>query len=367
MSKIHGFLITFSFVAFFSASAYLRHFLFKRYGERFKVLSFILEWINVLLPTILLFILGTRWVFAKDYLPSQIPTDLTFSTFHLAMIILTVIGVLIYLRKANSKTEQEKSYFNGRMRAVDYEILKFGVNLVGIELFKQIIFLNLFGGLAAYKWNGFPLQYCSLPIYLYIIIPFLKQGKTKDALYSYVGLFSLLGGLSVMIIGGGVFNLVVSLSLHTMIWHGTMVVSALYVGIATGVGKTIKNFTHALYLFLGSVIMIQLINGLFHLIGFKYPPINAFDGFYINPWSSSQNVAYISQLRITLTNVGIPPIFTGLLVSLFYSFFIGLGGYLLYRFYQFTWKRKSNNKVQKQTLNEPPLKEQEDRVQPIDK
>lgn len=352
MTKQQGYLITAAYVLAFIGFYYLRNFLIKKDEKRFKVHSIILEWVNVLIPTALLFSLGTRWIFTDDYLPSQIPTDLTFSTFHLLMIVLTVIGVLIFLKKSAKHKGDQKTYLNGRMNKLDYQLLKFGVALIGIEVFKQIVYLNLFGGPSNYVWSGFPLQYCSLPFYLYVIIPFLKPGTVKDAFYSYVAIFSLLGGVSVMITGGGVFNLIVAISLHTMIWHGTMVVSAIYVGVMTGVGKSFKNFKYALYLFLASLLLIQTVNTTFHLISFAFPPIKAFDGFYINPWATTENVAYISEIRMHLTNYGIHSIFIGLLITIFYGLFVSLGGYLLYRFYQTAAKRNKNKKTSPEN---PPL------------
>lgn len=345
MTTLHGYLITFAYIFVFVAAYYARRFFRKRNRAGNMTFIYIFDLVSVLTPTALLVTLGKRWVFTEGYLPSQLPSDLTFSTFHFGMIILTVVGVLIFLKKASSKSDCSTTYFNGRLSELDYQTLKFGINLIGIELFKQIVFLNIFGGPNAYIWSGFPLQFCSLPFYLYVIIPFLKESRVKSALYNYVAIFSLIGGLSVMITGGGVFSLTVSLSLHTMIWHGTMVISALYVGAMTNVGKSFKNFQDALAIFLMSVVFIQIVNITFYVIGYSFPPIRAFDGFYLNPWGQTENVAYISHMRERLTNYGVPPIFSGLLITVFYSLFVSLGGYLLYRLYALGQKARPQHKL----------------------
>ncbi len=352
MTNEVGIAITVSFGLTFTAFLLLRTYLMKKNQARYRVLNTILEWINVLIPTAFLFSLGLDWKFDENFLPSQQPKDLTFSSFHIAMIGFVVLAIVLNLRASAKESEKNRTFFNGRMNATDYKLLKFGVALVGIEIFKQIVFLNLFSATRPYIWNGFPLQFCSLPIYLFPIIPFLKQGKIKNTLYHYVALYTLIGGLSVMLTGGGVFDLTVSMSLHTMLWHGIMVVAAIYIGVETKVGNNIYNFINATYVFVGSVIFIQIVNTLFHFIASAYPPIGVFDGFYINPFATSTTVPFISALRIKLTEWQFPIILSGFVITVFYTSFITLGGYLLFLLYQTTFKY---GELEKKTAQEKTL------------
>lgn len=367
MSNIKGILITLGYVLVFIGALFLRRLLLKKDEKRYRLLIIIFEWFNVFLPTALLFTLGDQWFFSDAYLPSQLPQDLIFSTFHLLMIGLTLLGVIIYLKRAHKDLKSEKTYFKGRLNQVDYEVLKLGVMLIGIEVYKQLIHLNLINGLSNYNWNGFPLQFCSLPLYLYVIVPFIKNKKIKESFYYYFALYSLMGGLSVTLTGIGVFNLDVSVSLHTMIWHGTMVITGLYLGIITKFGQNYHQYFKASYIYLGSVVFIQIVNTIFHFISLKHPSVMSFDGFYISPWGSDMSVPYLSALRFKLNEVGTSNILTGLVITISYVMALSLGAFLVFLLYQQSFKRHLNYKFQKGSLQETLEKDEDVKPSSIQK
>ena len=66
-----------------------------------------------------------------------------------------------------------------------------------LEVLKQIIWAFNYDALSGivtwdYEWYAFPFQLCSTPIYVSLICLFLKKGKFRDALFSYLSYFTIL-------------------------------------------------------------------------------------------------------------------------------------------------------------------------------
>lgn len=344
MSDGLGLLITGIYVSVFLGLYFLKRLFIKKDQKRYRLLIIIFDWINVLLPTAFLFTLNGKWLFNDTYLPSQTPSDLIFSTFHLLMIGITLLVTVFLLKKARIDQTSTKRYFFNKLDEVDYEVLKFGVLLFGIEFYKQFFALNLINGLSNYGWYGLPLQLCSLPLYLFLIVPFISNKKIQDAFYYFLALYSLIAGLSVMISGIGVFTLDVSISLHTMIWHGTMIVVGLYIGSSKKFGQNYKQYLSATIIFLSFVVFIQIVNTIFHYLSFEFPLIATFDGFFISPWGDSTNIPLLSPLRVKMREINMPIFVIGLILSLLYALFISLVGFLVFLLYHHNYKKNENSK-----------------------
>lgn len=352
MSNRLGILITALYILAYLGFYFLRNFVQKKDEVRFRLLIIVCEWINVFLPAAFLFTLNGQWVFSETYLPSQIAEDLLFSTFHLLMIIITIVLVVIHLKKALKDQSSTKTYFFKRMNQVDYEVFKFAVMLLGIELYKQLIFLNLQNGLSNYEWYGLPLQLCSLPLYFFLIVPFLKNQSLKDTLYYYSAVYFLIAGLSVVITGRAVFTLDISVSIHTMIWHGAMVVVGLYLGVAKQFGKNYKQYFHATIVFLSTIVFIQIVNIVFHYLSVNTPELSSFDGFFISGWGTNENLPLISDLRAKLRELEVSPYVIGLILSVSYAVVFCLIGFLVFLLYRRAYKSLS---LKKQTNEQPQL------------
>ena len=111
-----------------------------------------------------------------------------FGAFHLCMLALCIaLAVVSFFLTRKVTSEQLES-----------AIFAFGIFFLIIEVLKQLYYLAiLFPG--RYNFGILPLQFCSYVIYLYILIPFLPQGKFKDALYAFSALYQTVGGCIVMV------------------------------------------------------------------------------------------------------------------------------------------------------------------------
>lgn len=101
--------------------------------------------------------------------------------------------------------------------------------LLCLEIAKQIVLTKSYG---YYRFEFFPFQICSIPLYVSGISSFIRKKNAKlnellDIFLSYLG---LLAGLSVMIsgIGDAISSNIPFLPINSYIWHSLMVIYSLY-------------------------------------------------------------------------------------------------------------------------------------------
>ena len=86
------------------------------------------------------------------------------------------------------------------------------------EVFKQFFCYYVIAD-GAYHWGEFPFQLCSVPMYLCLITPWLKPGKLRRALYSFMVLYNLLGGAIAFTEPSGLLHGHLFLTAHSCVWH----------------------------------------------------------------------------------------------------------------------------------------------------
>ncbi len=137
-----------------------------------------------------------------------------------------------------------------------------GVFLLLTEIYKQLFYFYHIGG-GSYQWWIFPFQLCSVPMYLCIIAPWLKEGKVQMAMYHFMTTFNLLGGIMALAEPSGLLHGYWTLTLHAFVWHMMLIFVGLYL-IASGRGaKTMKDYLSSVILFLVLAAMAFAINLIF--------------------------------------------------------------------------------------------------------
>ncbi|MBQ8174403.1 MAG: YwaF family protein [Clostridia bacterium] len=111
-----------------------------------------------------------------------------------------------------------------------------GVFLMLTEVYKQLFYTYYIGG-GSYQWWIFPFQLCSVPMYLCVIAPWLKNEKVKRGMYAFMTTFNLLGGFMAFIEPSGIVHEYWTLTLHAFVWHMMLVFVGFYL-IASGRGAT---------------------------------------------------------------------------------------------------------------------------------
>lgn len=151
-----------------------------------------------------------------------------FGAFHLTAvgIVLLLFLLMIVFRKRLPRGE----------KALRCSLVIFGVGLLLLEIGKQMVYSYDPVGGWAYNWEKFPFQFCSVPIYVALMAMCLGEGRLRRALVCFLATYSPVGGAAVLLYpSGGVFSEIVFLDVHTMVWHGAMLLFGLYLWLSGAV------------------------------------------------------------------------------------------------------------------------------------
>lgn len=191
---------------------------------------------------------------------------------HIIFIVVMIVSVALMIWKI-------KKIDNRRM---DKIVLTFGIILFVIEIYKQLVYTFVDSD-GSYQWYAFPFQFCSSPMYVCLILPFIKNDKIKNALYGYLAFFGTIGGLVVMIYPNDVWVRTLSISLHSMIWHSSMVVLGVFILAKKNYETNIKQFFPAIIVFVIFVLLAQTLNISFYHLFIKDLG-QTFNMFFISPY-----------------------------------------------------------------------------------
>lgn len=151
-----------------------------------------------------------------------------------------------------------------------------GILLTISELWKQWT-LTYPLGKGHYNWWYFPLQLCSVPMYLLLILPLFQASHFKKILFTFIMDFSLLGGIGAFLDTSGMHYPLLSLTCHSYLWHIILIIIGLFCGLSGSADYTWKGFRTSSFLFAGFCTIATIIN----LIVGRNHEINM---FYISPY-----------------------------------------------------------------------------------
>lgn len=138
----------------------------------------------------------------------------------------------------------------------------FGGILLVFEIYKQLFYTYVIGG-GAYQWWIFPFQLCSVPMYLCIIAPFLKDGKLKNSLYDFMLAFNMMGGFVAFLEPSGLIHEYWTLTIHAFTWHLMILFIGLYLGFSKRAGRRLSDYKKAVYIFIVLCVIAFAINLIF--------------------------------------------------------------------------------------------------------
>ena len=159
-----------------------------------------------------------------------------------------------------------------------------GLTLIGFEILKQLNFAyEPSTDTWEYAWKQFPFQFCSVPMYIMVIVGLLKDCKLKDYLCTFLATYGLFAGGIVMLVPTTVLSDIIFRTSHSLLYHGTMLV----IGVITIVSGKVKvektTILKAIPVFGVCVLIAFSMNIIFHLSGNDA----SFNMFYIGPYSGS--------------------------------------------------------------------------------
>jgi len=149
-----------------------------------------------------------------DLLSTEMECPVSYSFFHISFVVfIAIITAILVIFFRNTS---EKNY-----RII---VLVAWVIIAVLEVLKQIL-LNRDGG---YQWYIFPFQFCSTPLYAFPLVALVKNGKFRDSMVAFTGLFVLVAGIAVFAYPDSVYTTLAFINHQTMIHHGSQVVIGIY-------------------------------------------------------------------------------------------------------------------------------------------
>ena len=160
--------------------------------------------------------------------------------------------------------------------------------LLFTELYKQLAYSFSFdgdGGVSDYLWLSFPFQFCSMPLYVLPLAAFLKDGRFRDGIISFISTYLLFAGIAVMIYPGNVYVYMVGINIQTMIHHGAQVLVGFLLLIHTRNKKGIVPFLVGAMIFLLLAVAALAMNIHVYTVMAERGVEKSFNMFFLNPYS----------------------------------------------------------------------------------
>ena len=203
-----------------------------------------------------------------------------FSWFHLLslalMVLMTVAVCKIWGTKHDPKTER-------RVIGV------FAALLVLCEVFKQLFWFEFYG---YYRWEIFPFQFCSVPIYISVFAALVPSDKVREVCYRFLAFFGIIGGIAVMAVPTAVlYTYFVSISIHSMVWHAILIAMGAFLIVSRGYGRNFKELLAPFIMYLGCIVTAIIGNILVYKLHLGTDACHEGDNlsmFYLSPYYPTQ-------------------------------------------------------------------------------
>ncbi len=234
----------------------------------------------------------------------------SFGLFHLGSVafILCICVLLVIFRRKLPGGE-------GNLRC---GLMIFGIGLLLLEIGKQITYSYDPSQGWAYNWDRFPFQFCSVPIYVSLVAMCLPAGRARQALLAFLATYSPVAGCAVLFYpAADVFHEIVFLNIHTMLWHGAMLIFGLYLWLIEAVTPSVRTALTAAAVYLPMPCIALLLNELEMALGFAGD--YTFNMFYI----ARDGYCMIPVLSWFQQNTPYPVFFAAYVLTL------GVGGVLV--------------------------------------
>lgn len=236
-----------------------------------------------------------------------------FGWFHLLWIFLVIFAISILFKLRNKYSEKQ----------LKLVLATYGIVAFILELLKQLIWsfeynpaLNLVTW--DYQWYAAPFQLCTTPIFVSLICLFLKEGKLRNSLLSYMAFVTILGSFITMLLPDSCFVDDILVNIHTMWLHLGSLVVLVYLLMSGAVRIELKNLRSAFLVFLVFALIAMALNVGVYQSGILNGEV--FDMFYISPY-------FVSSLPVfDILKEDLPYLF----FLLTYIFAILIGSFLVY-------------------------------------
>lgn len=235
-----------------------------------------------------------------NFLESEMESPVPYGWFHLLWLGLIVISIFVLYKLRNRYSEKQLKII----------LFTYGIIAFILESLKQIIWAVEYDVLTNsfiwdFEWYSFPFQLCTTPIIVSLICSFMKDGKLRNALLSYLAFFTILGSISTIFIPDNCFTSDILINIHTMWLHYGSFVVSIYLLMNRVVKVKISNVFNGFIIFIIFVVIAMALKLSIYYSGILNG--ETFNMFYISPYFISslpvfdviqENVPYILYLII---------------------------------------------------------------------
>lgn len=197
-----------------------------------------------------------------------------FGGVHLMWIAIAIIGAVVICLTCRKLSDK-------KYRII---LLVVGIVLIVLEILKQLNFAyDPSTDIWNYEWKQFPFQFCSVPMYVMIIVACFRPCKFRNYLCSFLATFGLFAGLVVLVYPDTVLSDVVFRFSQSMIHHICLMLVGLLTFVSGKAKAQHKTILRAIAVFAVCVAIAFIINIIYHSTG----ATDSFNMFYIGPFSKS--------------------------------------------------------------------------------
>lgn len=228
------------------------------------------------------------WQSLLAFLDASMETPTTFGWFHVMWLAITFLAWIPLLRFPKQQSRDH-------VRRV---ILVTALIVIVLEVYKQINYnFSYSDGIAFdYRWQFFPFQFCSTPMYIGLLAGLIKKGKLHDSLCAYLATYAVFAGTAVMIYPGDVFTKAIGINIQTMICHGSMITIGIYLFATSYVKMRHKTILKAMPVFAVMVGMAAVMNEIGNITGLAEE--HSFNMFYISPYCDPHLPVYSEVQKV---------------------------------------------------------------------
>jgi hypothetical protein len=229
------------------------------------------------------------------FLQGEMTEPQAFGWYHIMWLCFIFVAIFILYKNRKSHNEKRLKWMLGTYGIIAFilEVLKELIWSFNYDQITNIITWD-------YPWDSFPFQLCTTPIYITIICLFLKKGKLREYLLSYMAYITILGSIATMIVPDDCFVSDIVVNIHTSWMHYGSFVISVYLLMSREIKINLNSVKKASIVFLIFLLIALTMNITIYnldILGGK-----TFNMFYISPYFISalpifdiiqENVPYI--------------------------------------------------------------------------
>ena len=228
----------------------------------------------------------------------RMETPQLFGSFHITASVLTAAAAVLAAVFFARRLKNEKPVCRILTAA--------GWLLIILEVYKQFFLYYVVNG-GAFDFWFFPFQLCSVPMYLCIILPAVKE-KVRATMMTFMGGYTFVSAAATLVFPEDILRPYIALTAHGFIWHGLILFISLLIFFTGCADVSLKGMRSAAALFAVLCVIAIGINialeSVMPAIRSAHPAVmhNWATMFYLNPFHISPQPV-ISSIQKT---AGIP-------------------------------------------------------------